>query len=48
MRKRLSRAQKVNPIEWEEIAQSVQGKEMVLAIDVAKVEQYEVLMDRER
>lgn len=33
---------------WEEIAQSIQDKAMVLAIEVAKVEQYGVLMDSER
>jgi transposase len=48
MKKRNYRAQKVNQIEWEEIAQSVQDKAMVLAIDVAKMEQYGVLMDSER
>jgi transposase len=48
MKKRNYRAQKVNQINWEEIAQGVQGKDIVLAIDVAKVEQYGVLMDRER
>jgi hypothetical protein len=48
MKKRNYRAQKVNQIEWEEIARSVQDKAMVLAIDVAKVEQYDVLMDSER
>jgi hypothetical protein len=48
MKKRSYRAQKVNQIRWEEMAQSVQGKAMVLAIDVAKVEQYGVLMDSER
>lgn len=48
MKKRLSRAQKANQIRGEAVAQSVQGKDMVLAIDVAKVEQYGVLMDRER
>ena len=37
MKKRNYRAQKVNQIEWEEIAQSVQDKAMVLAIDVAKM-----------
>jgi hypothetical protein len=36
MRKRSYRAQKVNQIEWEEMARSVQDKAMVLAIDVAK------------
>jgi hypothetical protein len=39
MKKRLSRAQKVNEIQWEVVAQRVQDKAMVLAIDVAKVEQ---------
>jgi transposase len=48
MKKRNYRAQKVNEIQWEAIAQRVQDKAMVLAIDVAKVEQYGVLMDRER
>jgi transposase len=48
MKKRSYRAQKVNEIQWEEITQSVQDKAMVLAIDVAKVEQYGVLMDSER
>ena len=48
MKKRSYRAQKVNENQWEEITQSVQDKAMVLAIDVAKVEQYGVLMDSER
>jgi transposase len=48
MKKRNYRAQKVNEIQWEAVAQRVQDKAMVLAIDVAKVEQYGVLMDRER
>jgi transposase len=48
MKKRSYRAQKVNQIEWEELAQSVQDKAMVLAIAVAKVEQYGVLMDSDR
>jgi hypothetical protein len=39
MRKRNYRAQKVNEIQWEAVAQRVQDKAMVLAIDVAKVEQ---------
>lgn len=48
MKKRNYRAQKVNEIQWEAVAQRVQDKAMVGAIDVAKVEQYGVLMDRER
>jgi hypothetical protein len=48
MKKRSYRAQKVNEIQWEEIAQSIQDKAMVLAIEVAKVDQYGVLMDSER
>jgi transposase len=48
MKKRNYRAQKVNEIQWEEIAQGIKDKAMVLAIDVAKVEQYGVLMDSER
>jgi hypothetical protein len=48
MKKRLSRAQKVNEIQWEAVAQRVKDKAVVLAIDVAKVGQYGVLMDGER
>jgi hypothetical protein len=48
VKKRSYRARKVNEIRWEELAESVQDKAMVLAIDVAKAEQYGVLMDAER
>jgi len=48
MRKRNYRAQKVNEIRWEAVGQRVEGKAMVFAVDVAKVEQYGVLMDSER
>lgn len=48
MKKRTYRAQKVNEVQWEVIAEKVKDKAVVLAIDVAKVEQYGVLMDSER
>ena len=48
MKKRNYRAQKVNEIQWEAVAQRVKDKAVVLAIDVAKVGQYGVLMDGER
>ncbi|MGH7262071.1 MAG: IS110 family transposase, partial [Nitrospiraceae bacterium] len=48
MRKRNYRAQKVNEIRWEAVGQRVEGKAVVFAVDVAKVEQYAVLMDSER
>ena len=48
MNKRSYRAQKVNEVQWEVVAQRVKDKVVVLAIDVAKVEQYGVLMDSER
>jgi len=48
MKKRNYRAQKVNEIRWEEVADRVKERAVVWAIDVAKVEQYGVLMDRER
>jgi len=48
MKKRSYRAQKVNEVGWEEMADRVKNKVVVWAIDVAKVEQYGVLMNRER
>ena len=48
MNKRSYRAQKVNEVSWEMVARRVQDKAVVLAIDVAKVEQYGVLMDSDR
>ena len=48
MKKRSYRAQKVNEIRWEEVADRVKERAVVWAIDVAKVEQYGVLMDSER
>lgn len=48
MKKRSYRAQKVNEVRWEEMADRVKDKAVVWAIDVAKVEQYGVLMDSER
>ena len=43
MKKRSYRAQKVNEVRWEEVANRVKDKVVVWAIDVAKVEQYRVL-----
>ncbi|MGH8520837.1 MAG: hypothetical protein ACREU9_05315 [Gammaproteobacteria bacterium] len=48
MKKHNYRAQKVNGIRWEEVADRVRERAVVWAIDVAKVEQYGVLMDSER
>jgi len=48
MKKRSYRAQKVNEVRWEEVADRVKERTVVWAIDVAKVEQYGVLMDSER
>ncbi len=48
MKKRNYRARKVNEVRWEAMGQCVEGKTLVLAVDVAKVEQYGVLMDGER
>ena len=48
MKKRSYRAQKVNEVRWEEVADRVKDKAVVWAIDVAKVEQFGVLMDSER
>ena len=48
MKKRSYRAQKVNEVRWEEVAVRVKDKAVVWAVDVAKVEQYGVLMDSER
>ncbi|MCA1851900.1 MAG: transposase [Beggiatoa sp.] len=48
MKKRSYRAQKVNEVRWEELADRVKDKAVVWAMDVAKVEQYGVLMDSER
>ncbi|MDQ3565029.1 MAG: hypothetical protein M3436_13110 [Pseudomonadota bacterium] len=45
MKKRNYRAQKVNEVRWEAMSQRVEGKALVFAVDVAKVEQYGVLMD---
>ena len=48
MKKRSYRAQKVNEVRWEEVADRVKDKTVVWAVDVAKVEQFGVLMDSER
>lgn len=48
MKKRTYRAQKVNEINWEKLGEKAQDKELVLAIDVAKAEQYGALMDADR
>jgi transposase len=48
MKKRSYRAQKVNEVRWEEVTDRVKGKAVVWAVDVAKVEQFGVLMDSER
>ena len=48
MKKRSYRAQKVNEVRWEEVADRVKDKAVVWAVDVAKVEQFGVLMDSER
>ncbi|MFH0343932.1 MAG: transposase [Chromatiales bacterium] len=48
MKKRNYRAQKVNEIRWEEVGDRVKERTVVWAIDVAKVEQYGVLMDSDR
>jgi transposase len=48
MKKRSYRAQKVNEVRWEELADRIKDKAMVWAMDVAKVEQYGALMDSER
>ena len=38
MKKRTYRAQKVNEVRWEEMAERVKDKAVVWAIDVAKVD----------
>ena len=48
MKKRSYRAQKVNEVRWEEVADRVKDKAVVWAVDVSKVEQYGVLMDSDR
>jgi transposase len=48
MKKRSYRAQKVNEVRWEEVADRVKEQTVVWAVDVAKVEQFGVLMDSER
>ena len=48
MKKRSYRAQKVNEVRWEEVADRVKDKAVVWAVDVAKAEQFGVLMDSER
>jgi malonyl CoA-acyl carrier protein transacylase len=48
MKKRSYRAQKVNEVRWEEVAERVKDKAVVWAVDVAKIEQFGVLMDSER
>jgi transposase len=48
MKKRSYRAQKVNEVRREEVADRVKDKAVVWAVDVAKVEQVGVLMDSER
>ncbi|MGH8582509.1 MAG: hypothetical protein ACREWG_06890 [Gammaproteobacteria bacterium] len=48
MGKRNYRAQKVNEIRWEARGRRVEDKPLVFAVDVAKVEPYGLLTDRER
>jgi hypothetical protein len=48
MKKRSYRAQKVNEVRWEELADRVKEGTVVWAIDGANVEQYGVLMDSGR
>ena len=48
MKKRSYPAQKVNEVRWEEVADRIKERTVMWAMDVAKVEQYGVLMDRER
>ena len=48
MKKRSYRAQKVNEVRWEEVADRVKDRAVVWAVDVARVEQYGALMDSER
>ncbi|MCA1851499.1 MAG: transposase [Beggiatoa sp.] len=48
MKKRSYRAQKVNEVRWEEVADRVKERTVVWAVDVAKAEQFGVLMDSER
>jgi hypothetical protein len=48
MKKRSYRAQKVNEVRWEGVADRVKERAVVWAIDVAKIEQYGILMDSKR
>lgn len=47
MNKRIYRATHVKQVNWRNVIQSTTGKALVLAIDVAKEEQFAVLMDDE-
>jgi hypothetical protein len=48
MKKRSYRAQKINEVRWEGVADRVKERALVWAIDVAKIEQCGELRDSER
>ncbi len=47
MKKHTNRAQKVNNINWQQVQEQTIGEALVLAVDVAKVQQYALLTNQE-
>ena len=47
MKKHTYRAQKVNHINWQQVQEQTTGAPLVLAVDVAKVQQYALLTHQE-
>jgi hypothetical protein len=47
MKKHTYRAQKVNNINWQQVKEQTTGEALVLAVDVAKVQQYALLTNQE-
>ena len=47
MKKHTYRAQKVNTINWQQVKEQTIGETLVLAVDVAKVQQYALLTNQE-
>jgi len=47
MKKHTYRAQKVNTINWQQVKEQTAGETLVLAVDVAKVQQYALLSNQE-
>ncbi len=47
MKKHTYRAQKVNNMNWQQVKEQTIGETLVLAVDVAKVQQYALLTNQE-